>query len=232
MKRNGFTLVSDGACSGNPGNGGWGLILVIPNGTIKEFGGSEETSTNNRMELMGYYRGLQEVYKMKDAFPDSKIVHAISDSKYVLEGAKTNLTKWAETGWKTTAGTEVKNRDLWEKILKGQQLLKDAGFRLEYELVKGHAGNEGNERADQIAVKYCKKEAVKLYDGPVSDYPIALETKAAFKPVYLSFVDGVLKRHSTWDECKQVVEGKKGVKYKKVSNSLEERETLALWGVN
>jgi ribonuclease HI len=183
------------------------------------------------MELMGYYRGLQEVYKLKDAHPKARVLHAISDSKYVLDGAKANVYNWVKNDWKTSSGSEVKNQDMWENVLKGQTLLKEAGFRFEYELVKGHSGNEGNERVDQIAVRYVHKEPIELYSGPLSVYSVSLTTGKAFAPVYLSLVEGVLKKHQTWDECKHLVEGKRGARYKKVTNALQERETLTLWGV-
>ena len=226
-----FLIVSDGACSGNPGPGGWGLIVVTPDENVREFGGHEPESTNNRMELMGFYRGMQEVYKARDAFPKVRVLHAISDSKYVLDGAKNYLPNWVKNGWKTSTGGEVKNQDMWEKVLKGQMLLKECGFRFEYELVKGHSGNEANERCDQIAVKYSHEEPIELFKGPVSNYSVSLTTGKAFEPVYLSFLEGKLRKHKTWDECKTLVEGKKGARYKKVTNALQERETLALWGV-
>jgi len=236
-----YYLVSDGACMKNPGPGGWGLIVVTPSEHVIEFGGSETESTNNRMELMGFYRGLQEVYRRakpsteagegRTAEVGNKILHAISDSKYVLDGAEKYIHAWKRNGWKTAAGGEVKNQEIWEKIAKGLDLFRQIGFTIEYELVKGHAGNDANERADQIAVKYSRKEAVDLYEGPLSKYPIQIQTGAPFAPVYLSYVGGVLKRHATWDECKREVEGKAGARYKKVTNRLQEKETLALWGI-
>jgi len=226
-----YYIVSDGACMKNPGPGGWGLIVVTPSEHVVEFGGSEGASTNNRMELMGFYRGLQEVYRQAKTEPGNKILHAISDSKYVLDGAEKYIHSWKRNGWKTAAGGEVKNQELWEKIAKGLDLFRQIGFTIEYELVKGHAGNDANERADQIAVKYSRTEAVDLYEGPLSKYPIQIQTGEAFAPVYLSYIGGVLKRHATWDECKRAVEGKPGARYKKVTNRLQEKETLAQWGV-
>ena len=110
-----FLLVSDGACSKNPGPGGWGLIVAFPDGRVKEFGDHEPETTNNRMELFGFYRGLQEVYKTRANFSDIKIVRIVSDSKYVLDGAEKSLRNWSRNGWKTSTGSEVKNQDLWEK---------------------------------------------------------------------------------------------------------------------
>jgi ribonuclease HI len=206
------------------------LILSIPGVGVREFGGSETSTTNNRMELFGFYRGLQEVYRAA-AESNSKELRVISDSKYVLEGAEKNLRNWSVQGWKTRAGEDVKNRDLWEKVLKGQEVLAGLGFRLRYELVKGHAGSEVNERADQIAVRFSRGEPIELYSGDFQTYPVSFRTDEKFEPVYLSWVGGKLSRHRTWDECRVAVEGKAGARYKKVKNRLEERETLENWGV-
>ena len=206
------------------------MILSIPGVGVREFGGSETSTTNNRMELFGFYRGLQEVYRAA-AESNSKELRVISDSKYVLEGAEKNLRNWSVQGWKTRAGEDVKNRDLWEKVLKGQEVLAGLGFRLRYELVKGHAGSEVNERADQIAVRFSRGEPIELYSGDFQTYPVSFRTDEKFEPVYLSWVGGKLSRHRTWDECRVAVEGKAGARYKKVKNRLEERETLENWGV-
>ena len=231
-----FQIVSDGACSKNPGPGGWGLIVVTPDGKLQEFGGAEEETTNNRMELFGFYRGLQEVYRFLNAHPDASVtsirVRVISDSKYVLDGSEHSLPKWIDRNWKTVAGEPVKNQDLWEKILKGQEMLKDLGVEFEYVLVKGHSGSEANERVDQIAVKYSRGEGIKLFQGDLQSYSVSLDLSAKFDPVYLSYVAGKLERHSTWDACKRATEGKHGAKYKKVKNRLEEQETLKAWGVS
>lgn len=228
---NPYLIIADGACSKNPGPGGWGMILVTPQGRVKEFGGAEDATTNNRMELTGLLRGLQEVFKLAKLDPGHRELRVISDSKYVLENAEVHAKNWAERGWVTATGGEVKNRDLWERVLKGLSEFEKLGFKIEYELVKGHAGNEANERADQIAVKFSKGERISLFEGDLAQYPISVETGAAFEPVYLSYVGGQLRRHKTWPECQKAVEGKAGAKYKKIKNSLEERETLKAWGV-
>ena len=231
-----YLLVSDGACSQNPGPGGWGLIVATPSGQVFEWGGAEAGTTNNRMELFGVYRGMQEVYKLSTSSSDPtdrmiKKIHVISDSKYVLDGASRYSIQWMNNGWKTASGGEVKNQDLWEKVVKGQEVLRGLGFQFQYELVKGHSGSEANERVDQIAGKFCRGEKIELYQGSLDQYPISLDTSSVFTAMYLSFVDGKLLRHKTWDECKKATEGKKGARYKKVKNPLEERETLKAWGL-
>ena len=226
-----YYLVADGACRGNPGPGGWGLIVVTPAEEVFEFGGYDPDSTNNRMELMGFYRGLQEVHRRGKDEPGKKIIHAISDSKYVLDGVEKYVRNWVKNGWKTSTGSDVKNKDIWEKILKGLDTVKKHGFVLEYELVKGHSGNDANERVDQIAVRYSREEPIDLYTGPLSRYPVKIETGTPFEVVYLSYIDGVLVRHKTWDECQKATSGKPGAKFKKVKNRVEEREALRLWGL-
>ena len=137
----------------------------------------------------------------------------------------------SQIGFETAAGEPVKNRDLWERVEKGLQTLTDAGFRVEYELVKGHAGTEANERVDQIAVKFSRGESIDLYQGPLAGYSVSFDSGVKFEPVYLSCVNGKLERHATWDECKRATEGKAGARYKKVKNRMEERETLEAWGL-
>lgn len=233
-----YIIAADGACSRNPGPGGYGTIVVTPDGEVREFGDGEDYTTNNRMELMGFYRGLQEVYKFwkKSDTQEPQKIKSILDSSYVVDGARKNVWNWSRNGWQTQSG-EVKNKDIWEKILKGLLLLKDCKFEFEYVLVKGHSGHEANERVDQISVAYSKKfsgataDEPELFSGKLKDYSINFEVTAPFKTVYLSFSNGELKRHETWPECEAFVKGKQGVKFKKVTNALEERETLKLWGV-
>lgn len=230
-----YILVSDGACSKNPGPGGYGAILVTPDQEVMELGGHESETTNNRMELMGLYRGMQEVYKIENKIKSGKAsLHVISDSKYVLDGASKYVAHWARSAWRTSTGTEVKNQDLWEKILKGFTEFQKLKVRMEYELVKGHSGHEANERCDQIAVAYSKDEEVELYRGPLTGYSVKVgihQKVEAFEPAYLSYVNGVLTRHATWEECQNATVGISGAKYKKVKNLKEEQDTLKLWGL-
>ena len=229
-----YIIIADGACSRNPGPGGWGMILVTPDDQVIEFGGHEAETTNNRMELNGLYRGMQEIYKIESKIKTAKVIHFITDSKYVLDGASKYVANWARSAWRTSTGTEVKNQDLWEKILKGFSEFQKLKMRFEYELVKGHSGHDANERCDQIAVAYSKNDPVELYSGPLSEYSVKVGTHQkveTFDPVYLSYVDGVLSRHTTWADCQNATVGISGAKYKKVKNSQEEEDTLKLWGL-
>ena len=137
----GYEVYSDGACSGNPGPGGWGAIIIFPDGQRQERSGYEPRTTNNRMELMGVLQGLSVV-------PNDTPVTVVSDSQYVVNGGRTWLDGWKRKGWKTSGKTEVLNRDLWESVDAERSRL-----RLTWEWVRGHNGHVLNERADELARK-------------------------------------------------------------------------------
>lgn len=145
------TLYTDGACSGNPGKGGWAAILSY-NNHEKVLSGGENQTTNNRMELMAVIAGLS-------ALKEGCNVEIYSDSAYVvnafLQGWTTN---WIENNWKTASNKQVQNVDLWQKLLK-----LAAGHEISWNKVKGHADNELNNRCDKIArgeiEKLDKKDA-------------------------------------------------------------------------
>lgn len=131
-------IYTDGACSGNPGPGGWGA-LIIDGDERREFYGGEIETTNNRMELMGAIRALEET-------AGSPEVRLYTDSQYVKNGINEWIHNWKRNGWKTAAKKPVKNKDLWQAL--------DAqieGRKVDWRWVKGHAGDPGNERADELA---------------------------------------------------------------------------------
>ncbi len=131
-------IYTDGACRGNPGKGGWGVILRYK-GTIKELHGGEHDTTNNRMELMAAISALEALKK-------PCVVKLHIDSKYVLDGITKWLPNWKKSGWKTAAKKPVKNEDLWRRLDSAIQL-----HTIDWRWVKGHSGNQGNERADALA---------------------------------------------------------------------------------
>ncbi len=131
-------IYTDGACSGNPGPGGWGAVLRF-NGTEKELSGGELDTTNNRMELTAVIRGLE-------ALKRPCRVEVYTDSTYVQKGISEWLAGWKAKGWKTAAKKPVKNKDLWEELDQMQQM-----HEVTYHWVKGHAGHPENERADALA---------------------------------------------------------------------------------
>ncbi|WP_413204749.1 ribonuclease HI [Rhodospirillum sp. A1_3_36] len=131
-------LFTDGACSGNPGPGGWGLILRYGE-TEKEMWGGEKETTNNRMEMMAVIRGLETLNR-----PVSVTIH--TDSRYVADGITKWIHNWKRNGWKTAAKKPVKNDDLWKRL---DEALKR--HQVSWQWVKGHAGHPENERADELA---------------------------------------------------------------------------------
>ena len=139
------TIYTDGACSGNPGPGGWGAILEW-NGIEKEISGGEAETTNNRMELTGVIRALSML-------KETCIVELYSDSKYVIDALQKGwVYGWKKKGWIKSDKKPALNVDLWEEIL---QLLQTHDVNLHW--VKGHAENEKNNRCDQLAVAESKK---------------------------------------------------------------------------
>ena len=131
-------LYTDGACLGNPGPGGWGVVLSW-DGQMKELSGSQAETTNNQMELTAVIKGLEALKR-----PVS--LHIVTDSKYVMQGVTRWMTGWKRNGWLTAAKKPVANRELWEKL---DSLL--SGHTVSWEWVKGHSGHPQNERCDELA---------------------------------------------------------------------------------
>jgi ribonuclease HI len=131
-------IYTDGACKGNPGIGGWGALLRMA-GKERELCGGERHTTNNRMELMGAISALAALKR-----PCRVRLH--TDSKYVQQGISEWVVNWKKRGWKTADKKPVKNEDLWRRL---DELA--AQHQIEWLWVKGHAGHDGNERADQLA---------------------------------------------------------------------------------
>ena len=141
MEKKTVTIYTDGACSGNPGPGGWGAILCYK-GTEKELSGGEKQTTNNRMELSAVINAL-------GALKESCIVELYSDSKYVIDALEKGWALgWRKKGWIKSDKKPALNPDLWEELLE-----LTAKHEMHYHWVKGHADNEYNERCDRIAVR-------------------------------------------------------------------------------
>ncbi len=141
-------LFTDGACSGNPGPGGWAFILRHPaSGAEKESSGGEPTTTNNRMELMAVIAGLTSLTRPSE-------VDLYSDSQYVLKGLREWLASWKARGWRTADKKPVKNQDLWERL----DSLK-SGHTIRFHWIKGHNEHPENERCDQLAVEAARQVA-------------------------------------------------------------------------
>ncbi|HEY9678940.1 MAG TPA: ribonuclease HI [Drouetiella sp.] len=251
-KTNRIVIFTDGACSGNPGPGGWGSIVSLPNGTVQELGGSVPSTTNNRMEIVAALRALQTLEPS-----EQEQIKLYTDSSYVIKGITQWIWGWRSRGWKSSTGGDVANRDLWEELLR--QVMRLKPIEIDWGYVRGHDGNPGNERCDEIAVSFSKNKPERLYAGELDGYFVDLSvlpnqvsvpeqksggtsdggSRSSAKssssgggPVtYLSYVNGVLTKHKTWAECEKLVKGKSGAKFKKVKTQAEEEETLRSWGV-
>lgn len=135
---NKVVIYTDGGCRGNPGPGGWGAILSFGDHK-KEIYGYEEETTNNRMELMAAIRSLEILSR-------ECLIVLTTDSQYVRQGITEWMEGWKKRGWKTSAKKPVKNKDLWQRLDKAVQ-----EHSIEWKWVKGHSGDAGNERADELA---------------------------------------------------------------------------------
>jgi ribonuclease HI len=139
-------IYTDGACSGNPGPGGWGVVLQ-GRGREKELYGSDPLTTNNRMELMAAIQALEALTR-----PTTVSLH--TDSKYLLDGITKWIPNWQRNGWKTAAKKPVKNDDLWRRLTEAMR-----PHEITWVWVKGHAGDPGNERADALARRGIEEAA-------------------------------------------------------------------------
>ncbi|MDE2512362.1 MAG: ribonuclease HI [Elusimicrobia bacterium] len=237
-----IAIFTDGACSGNPGPGGWGTIVAGADGRVLELGGGAPATTNNRMEMTAVLEGLRAAAGL----PGVVVVH--TDSTYVLGGITSWITGWKRRGWTTAAGEPVKNEDLWRALDLAVAARGKGG--VEWRWVRGHDGHEANERCDAIAVAFSRRQPVELYAGPLLAYPHGSLAASEPQPLpekkkpsaraktdpragpasYLSLLDGKLERHATWKDCESRVKGRPA-KFKKVRSPGEERETLKSWGL-
>ena len=140
-------IFTDGACSGNPGPGGWGALLRYGE-TEKELTGGERSTTNNRMEMMAAIVALESLKRPCR-------VALTTDSTYLRDGITKWIEGWKRKGWKTAAGKPVKNQDLWQRLEKAL-----APHQVDWHWVRGHAGHDGNERVDELA-RLAAREAAR-----------------------------------------------------------------------
>jgi len=152
-------IYTDGACSGNPGPGGWGTVLYLADGGIHEMGGGARQTTNNRMEMQAAIAGLTWLRDRGQTQP----VAIYTDSEYVLKGITQWIAGWKRRGWVSSAKKPVLNRDLWEQL---DQVTTEANKTLDKPLqwvyVRGHSGNVGNERCDTIARAFAANRPIPL----------------------------------------------------------------------
>lgn len=168
-------IYTDGACSGNPGPGGWGTVIYFTDGSIHEMGGSVANTTNNRMEMQAAIAALQFLATAHQDEP----VPLYTDSEYVKNGVTQWLKGWKAKGWKTSTGKAVLNQDLWQSLdcLNSNHVV--------WKYVRGHAGNEGNERCDAIARAFSRGGVPALTQVASLEPSVQAQANAAQPPTNL-----------------------------------------------
>ncbi|HPI39783.1 MAG TPA: ribonuclease HI [Pseudobdellovibrionaceae bacterium] len=240
-----ISIFSDGACSGNPGPGGWGAIIYIDNKEVIELGSGDSRTTNNKMEMTALIEALKFIGPKNLS---SLGLTIFTDSKYLIHGMTQWIFQWKRNTWMTKAGEPVANQELW-KVL--DELIQHVNGKIHWQYVPGHSGFPGNERCDEIAVGFSKDTYVDLYIGPREEYSVDLDfdpeqlkvtmaTKSDEKKKssnkgkkaysYLSLVNGVVQRHQTWDSCQARVNGVPNAKFKKSLSAEDENQILKSWG--
>lgn len=221
------TIYCDGSSIGNPGPGGWGAVITSGM-NIKELGGFDAKTTNNRMELTAAIEALRKLPKTTTA-----TLH--TDSRYVIHGITKWVHGWSKNGWQTKEKKDVLNKDLWQMLEK-----ENAKHAVAWEHVRGHSGVRQNERADMIANGYARKENVKLFAGTEKEYEEFLKGMPKARVVsssssrkgtaysYVSVIGGKVTIDKTWVECEKHVKGK-SAKYKKVFSKEEETKLVNEW---
>lgn len=234
---NSHVIYSDGACSGNPGPGGWAFILWSPDNHVLERSGFQPATTNNRMEMSAALEGIRSVVS------GSPII-VLTDSVYLIRGITQWIFGWQKRGWKNAEGKDILNRDLWEELWQATR-----GKKIEWRYVPGHKGFAGNERVDALAVAQSLKRPLSHFHGPFENYSIEIlplptplplpemkkmgsAPKSNAAAFYLSLVNGVLEQHSTWDQCQRRVKGVPNVRFKKVQSEQEAVEVIKSWGLS
>lgn len=219
-------IFTDGSSRGNPGPGGFAAIVATDT-DVMEIGGREDKTTNNRMELKAAIAGLATARGMRE----KSAVKLFSDSSYVINGITKWVSGWKQNGWKTKTKTDVLNSDLWMEL---DEL--NSSLQVEWKYVAGHAGHDANERCDRIATAFADNEPVQLYKGLRAGYrfslsaPVGLQKsvrssngKSGKAYSYVSMVNGEIRTHQTWDDCKRRVNGQRFARYRKALSSSDEK---------
>ena len=244
--KNSILIYTDGACSGNPGPGGWASIIYL-NNFVYEIADRQTNTTNNQMELLAAIKALQFVL---ENISNNKIneIYLYTDSVYVIKGITQWIHGWKKNDFINQQNEPVANKNLWLEldnlVLKVQKVLQ---LKINWLYVRGHVGVDGNERCDEVAVAFSKNEYIDLnFQVPANEYLFDIlktpktEALPDFKKQnsntsknswYLVYHAGVLSKYLTWKECESKVKGVPGVKFKKVSSHDEEQALLKQWGV-
>lgn len=230
-----ISIFTDGSSLGNPGPGGYGAVLVSPEGKVEELGGHEANTTNNRMEMTAALEALRHAKRA-----GAEAVEINTDSSYLLNGMTKWVHGWQRSGWITSTKQEVLNRDLWEALMAAAQ-----GIRVSWNKVKGHDGEVLNERADHIATSFAEGKPVPLFAGTRNEYQAIMDDEVARAKKanaggkkkssssagpaysYVSMIGGVIEMHKTWRECEARVKGAKGARFKKAMSAADEQDIIA-----
>ncbi|NCN39902.1 ribonuclease HI [bacterium] len=239
---------TDGACSGNPGIGGWAYLVAYQDLKKKlkivEASDLEAKTTNNQMEMMAVLKVMRHL--KQSGFEQD--VKCYTDSSYVANGLNAWVFGWAKNGWRKKDGSDVANAEIWKNLMAAKKAFKS----FELLVVPGHSEVLGNEYVDKLAVaayefkkglgpREVKDGGKAVYeafekspklrsemDQSASKSSSGSKKKALF---YLSYVDGELQRHQTWSECEARVKGRGGARFKKVTAPEEEAVILKGWGL-
>ncbi|MGC1310356.1 MAG: ribonuclease HI [Phormidesmis sp.] len=171
-------IYTDGACSGNPGPGGWGTLIEFGDGQVHELGGRDSATTNNRMEMQA---AISALAFLQEAGLDNGQIKLHTDSEYLKNGITKWIKGWKRKGWKTSAGKAVLNKDLWQQLDEVTQALVDKDLNIEWRYVRGHTGNPGNERCDEIARAFSHSQPIGLKQYKALGQP-ATASKGIEKP--------------------------------------------------
>ncbi len=225
-----ITIYCDGSSIGNPGPGGWGAVIA-DHARVKEIGGSDAHTTNNKMELTAAIEALRNLKSR------SKVtIH--TDSRYVINGITKWVFGWEKKGWQTLGKTDVLNKELWQELMR-----VSSKHDVTWKHVKGHSGVLLNERVDQIANGFARGGSMELYYGSLAKYQQVLDNmpkpRTGTTPKkkknqgkaysYVSVIDGKVLTHETWGECEKRVKGR-SAKFKKVFSREEESALKREWG--
>lgn len=231
-------IFTDGASSGNPGPGGYGAVIVFPDENfVEELGGGKSKTTNNEMELSAIASALSHISNQ------SGTIRVFSDSTYAINGITKWIRGWENNNWKTRAKEDISHKAIWQKLA---MLVNERKDKIDWTHLPGHVGVVGNERADEIASSFAQKKKPKFYKGDLDKYELDILNIDidAIKLVekkqrsgnggqaysYLSWIDGILKKHKTWAECETRVKGR-DAKFRKAISEEHEDEILKEWGL-
>ena len=160
-------IYADGACKGNPGPGGWGVLILHSNGNVEELGGASSETTNNKMELTAVGKAIRHLEKIEG------ILKIYTDSSYVIQGITEWMPNWISRGWKTSNNKPVENQMFWKRLKElidqRSEFFQENG-KVQFIKVKGHSGNPGNERVDKIASDFALGRKPHLFKGDKKNY--------------------------------------------------------------